>query len=48
MVQANLQAAQMRMLGKRKLAKRKGKRSNFFKRPDKTKTEKRKTLSNTK
>ena len=39
--------AQMSMLGKR-ISKRKGKRSNFFKRPDKTMTEKRKTLSKSK
>ena len=38
----------MRMLGKRRLAKRKGKRSHFDHRRDKTKTEKRKTLSNSK
>ena len=38
----------MRMLGKRRLTKRKGKRSNFKHRPDKSMTEKRKTLSNSK
>ena len=38
----------MRMLGKRRLTKRKGKRSNFKHRTDKTMTEKRKTLSNSK
>ena len=39
--------AQVRMMGK-KTTTRKGKRSCFFKRPDKSFTEKRKTLSNTK
>ena len=40
--------AQMRMLGKRRLSKRKGKKSYFKHYRDKTKTEKRKTLSNSK
>ena len=43
-VQKKKEDAQMRMLGKR-TSKRKNKRSNFKHRPDKTKTEKRKTLS---
>jgi hypothetical protein len=40
--------AQMRMLGKRKLAKRKGRGSRFDHRRGKTKTEKRKTLKKSK
>ena len=44
-VQKQDEAAQMRMQGTKRVKKRKGKRSNFYKRPDRTQTEKRKTLS---
>ena len=47
-VQKKIGDAQMRMLGKRRLTKRKGRGSRFKHRPDKKKTEKRKTLSNSK
>ena len=47
MVRKKKEDAQMRMLGKR-TTKRKNKRSNFYKRPDKSFTEKRKTIQNSK
>jgi hypothetical protein len=40
--------AQLRILGKKRLKKRKGSESHLYKRPTKKKTEKRKTLSNSK
>ena len=48
MVKQIQEDAEDRLLGKRRFAKRKGKRSNFFKRPDRTKGKNRKTLSNSK
>ena len=43
-----IEDAQLRIQGKRRVAKRKGKRSNFKHRPDKTMTKKRNALSNSK
>ena len=39
MVRLQDEATQLRMEGKRRVAKRKGKRSNFYNRPDRTKNE---------
>ena len=47
-VQKKLTDAQLRMQGTTRVKKRKGKPSHLYKRPDRTKNEKRKTLSNTK
>ena len=48
MVRKKKEDAQLKKEGQARIKNRKGKGSNFFKRPDKTKTEKRRALSNTK